>query len=166
MGNRRERELVLRVLQTNVGTARLAHDLVVVSAIQKEVDILIAAEPNPTLVRSREWLVDTAGVVEVRILNRKLRVYGIDTHEGFVTIRMEGVNVVCCYISPNCTVENYESRLDEIMNEVRLLGRECLVLGDLNAKAAEWGSPRTDARGQMLMEWIGTLDLVVLNNGR
>ncbi|XP_072377961.1 uncharacterized protein [Diabrotica undecimpunctata] len=168
MWKRRERERVLRVLQTNVGTARLAHDLAVVSAIEKEIDNLIAAEPNPTLVRSREWFVDTSGVVGVQILNRKLRVHGIDTHQGFVTIRVVGVNVVGCYISPNCTVENYESRLDEIMNEVRLLGmgRECVVLGDFKSKATEWDYPRTDARGQMLMEWIGTLDLVVLSNGR
>ncbi|XP_072400995.1 uncharacterized protein [Diabrotica undecimpunctata] len=155
----------LRILQTNVGRKRLSHDLELASAAEGRYDLLVVAEPNPTLVRNRGWFVDDAGVVGVHICNRKLRVYGIDAHMGYISVRMERLNLVCCYISPNIVVGEYENRLNAIMEEVRRLGNECVVLGNFNAKSAEWGSPITNTRGKMLLEWIGALDLVILNTG-
>ncbi|XP_072398080.1 uncharacterized protein [Diabrotica undecimpunctata] len=153
----------LRILQTNVGRARLSHDFALASSTEGRYDLLVAAEPNPTLVRNWGWFVDDAGVVGVHICNRKLRVYGIDAHICYISVRMERLKLVCCYISPNIVVGEYENRLNAIMEEVRRLGKRCVVLGDFNIKSAKWGSPITDTRGQMLMKWIGALDLVVLN---
>ncbi|XP_072375467.1 uncharacterized protein [Diabrotica undecimpunctata] len=154
-----------RFLQTNLGRARLAHDLALETATRRNIDVLIVSEPNLRVVREKGWHADEAGDVAVYIRNRKLRIYAIDAHDGYVTIRMERMNVICCYISPNITMDAYEARLDEIMNEGRRLGGEFLVLGDFNAKSSEWGSPVTDARGRMLTDWVSALDLVVLNTG-
>ncbi|XP_072392226.1 uncharacterized protein [Diabrotica undecimpunctata] len=101
----------------------------------------------------------------VRIYNRKLLVYEIKPKEGYVIVWMEGMRLVCCYISPNVTVGEYEMKIDEIMQEVGNTGREYVVLGDFHAKPAEWGSPITDTRGMILTDWVGALDLVVLNTG-
>ncbi|XP_072400805.1 uncharacterized protein [Diabrotica undecimpunctata] len=140
----------LRVLQTNVNTARLAHDLAVGFAATGDFDVLVAAEPNPTLVRSRGWFVDSLGGVGVFIRNRQLRIHGIESHWGFVNVRFENMSFLCCYISPNITAEEYGRRLDEIVGVIIGERRgEVLVIGDLNAKSAAWGSPVTDARGQM-----------------
>ncbi|XP_072392378.1 uncharacterized protein [Diabrotica undecimpunctata] len=165
MANKENMTRELRVLQTNVGTARLAHDLAETAAVEKNIDVLVTAEPNPTAVKRRGWFVDTTGRAAVRIYNRKLRVYEIKPKEGYVIVRMEGVRLVCCYISPNVTVGEYEMKIDEIMQEVGNTGGEYVVLGDFNAKAADWGSPITDARGRILTDWVGALDLVVLNTG-
>ncbi|XP_072400594.1 uncharacterized protein [Diabrotica undecimpunctata] len=154
-----------RFLQTNLGRARLAHDLALEAATRRNIDVLIVSEPNLRVVREKGWHADEAGDVAVYIRNRKLRIYAIDAHDGYVTIRMERMNVICCYISPNIAMDAYEARLDEIMNEGRRLGEEFLVLGDFNAKSSEWGSPVTDARGRMLTDWVSALDLVVLNTG-
>ncbi|XP_072392211.1 uncharacterized protein [Diabrotica undecimpunctata] len=59
----------------------------------------------------------------------------------------------------------YEIKMDEIMQKVRNTGEEYVVLADFNAEAAEWGSPITDTRGRILTDWLGTIDLVVLNTG-
>ncbi|KMQ86989.1 reverse transcriptase, partial [Lasius niger] len=40
-----------------------------------------------------------------------------------------------------------------------------LVAGDLNAKSVVWGSPATNARGEVLEEWAAELGLLVLNRG-
>nr|CAH7734770.1 unnamed protein product [Callosobruchus chinensis] len=51
------------------------------------------------------------------------------------------------------------------MEDVQSSSRKAILLGDLNVKSPEWGSPITDDRGAYLMEWISALDLVVHNTG-
>nr|CAI5833253.1 unnamed protein product [Callosobruchus analis] len=51
------------------------------------------------------------------------------------------------------------------MEDVQSSSRKAIVLGDLNVKSPEWGSPITDVRGAYLMEWISALDLVIHNTG-
>ncbi|XP_072376509.1 uncharacterized protein [Diabrotica undecimpunctata] len=165
MTNNENKTRELRVLQTNVGTARLAHDLAEAAGVEKNIDGLKTAEPNTTAVKRRGWFVDTTGRGAVRIYNRNLRVYKIKPEEGYVIVRMEGVPLVCCYISPNVTVGEYEMKIYKIMQEVGNTGGEYVMLRDFNAKAAEWGSPITDTHGRILTDWVGTLDLVILNTG-
>lgn len=51
------------------------------------------------------------------------------------------------------------------MQDVKNCPREKIIAGDFNAKSSEWNSPKTDARGTILMEWISTLNLVIQNMG-
>nr|CAI5830343.1 unnamed protein product [Callosobruchus analis] len=44
-------------------------------------------------------------------------------------------------------------------------GGEALVLGYLNAKSIDWGSPTTDRRGRILCEWLAAMDMIVINDG-
>jgi hypothetical protein len=56
--------------------------------------------------------------------------------------------------------------MDELTEVVRRMAqRQVLVMGDLNAKATDWGSPRTDARGRVVCEWAAATGLVLLNRG-
>ncbi|XP_072375503.1 uncharacterized protein [Diabrotica undecimpunctata] len=141
----------LRILQTNVGRARLSHDLALASAAEGRYDLLVAAEPNPTLVRNRGWFVDDAGVVGVHICNRKLRVYGIDAHMGYISVRMERLNLVCCYISPNIVVGkcNYGRGLESTF-----------VRGDsrsyIDVTLATQGTARCVKDWAVLAEYTGT----------
>lgn len=70
------------------------------------------------------------------------------------------------YFSPNRTLVEFDTFLDAVGTEVRRSWpRRVLLMGDLNAKSAIWGSPVTDARGTMLGDWAVLLDLTVLNRG-
>jgi len=40
-----------------------------------------------------------------------------------------------------------------------------LVAGDFNAKSAIWGCPAGDRRGEVLLDWAGSLGLTLLNEG-
>ncbi|KAK9701250.1 Endonuclease-reverse transcriptase [Popillia japonica] len=46
---------------------------------------------------------------------------------------------------------------------MRARNREIIIAGDFNAKAAAWGSPVTDNRGEHLMDWAAELSLNVIN---
>ncbi|XP_074035251.1 uncharacterized protein [Leptinotarsa decemlineata] len=44
-------------------------------------------------------------------------------------------------------------------------GKKWIILGDINSKSPEWGSPTCDARGQYWAEWAATRNLVFANTG-
>ncbi|KAG5886457.1 hypothetical protein JTB14_012869 [Gonioctena quinquepunctata] len=71
----------------------------------------------------------------------------------------------CVYLSPNITREDYRDKLENIMQKARRCQSEKIIAGDFNAKSAEWGSPTTDARGTILMDWTSTPNLIVQNRG-
>jgi len=74
--------------------------------------------------------------------------------------------VVGVYSSPNRSLAEFEEFLDRVTVAIwPLLPGPVLVMGDFNAKSAEWGSPRSDARGETLVEWANALGFVVLNRG-
>nr|CAI5829037.1 unnamed protein product [Callosobruchus analis] len=52
-----------------------------------------------------------------------------------------------------------------LWDDVATAGQEVIALGDLNAKAVDWGSPVTDKRGRILCEWLSAYNKVVLNDG-
>lgn len=57
-------------------------------------------------------------------------------------------------------------QLEEIGKVVRAyLPEAVIVAGDLNAKSASWGCPRTDRRGKLFEEWTAGFDLTVVNVG-
>lgn len=82
----------------------------------------------------------------------------------FLVLTSTHFSIVVVYISPNIKLYIYESRLSDMMSSVER-GDKVLVVGDLNVKPSEWGSPRHDKRGEILVEWIAALDLVVHNTG-
>ncbi|XP_043604780.1 uncharacterized protein LOC122577511 [Bombus pyrosoma] len=74
--------------------------------------------------------------------------------------------VVGVYVSPNSGWAAFEEFLDGIGDCVRRhFPRQILVLGDFNAHSAEWGNPRTNARGRALSDWAAGLGLLLVNRG-
>lgn len=62
--------------------------------------------------------------------------------------------------------EHFEKTLDRLREgTVRLPLYEVLVLGDFNTKATLWGTARTDARGDAVIEWVESANLILLNKG-
>ena len=72
--------------------------------------------------------------------------------------------VVDCYVASRFTVPEFEDRLGEIRAFLApQLARPDVLMGDFNAHAVEWGAPRTDSRGQELLEWAEALGFVLKN---
>ncbi|XP_060665723.1 uncharacterized protein LOC132798010 [Drosophila nasuta] len=69
-----------------------------------------------------------------------------------------------CYLAPSLTISEFASVMEEIALDVR--GKpQVIIAGDFNAWAEEWGSSRTNARGQTVLEALATLDLALMNHG-
>lgn len=155
----------LKVMQTNLGRGRAAHDLAYATARKEGVDILLVGEPNKTITKGGEWIKDERGDVAVLLINKKVIVTQTKAGKGYVSISLEGCELYCCYISPNIELEEYKEKVDEIANHVRAGKKEAIIAGDLNAKSPLWESPVNDKRGEYWAEWIAALELVVHNAG-
>ncbi|KAJ8939664.1 hypothetical protein NQ314_011053 [Rhamnusium bicolor] len=133
----------------NLMRSRASHDIAYATAMNREVDIIIASEPNKKLVSKNRWIKDKRGDVAVLFTNKKLEVHMVRSEEG----------------SPNISLDQFKRDVDVVMNDSRGRPGESIILGDLNVKSPQWGSAVTDARGGYIIEWMATLDMTVKNTG-
>lgn len=75
----------LRVIQTNLGREKIAHDLAITTATGKGADILIFAKLNIPKARHK-----ARGDVGVFFLNRRLTLCQVVSRNGFLGIRCGG----------------------------------------------------------------------------
>lgn len=61
------------------------------------------------------------------------------------------------------TLDVFKEYMDEIMGRIRSEQLNVMLGGDLNSKSSTWGPNRTDNRGEYLIEWLNSLNLVVIN---
>lgn len=152
------------ILQTNLNRSRSAHDLAYLTATDVGADLIVACEPNLALIKKEGWVTDQRSDVAVYFRNKNIQVRRVRKENGYLIINMVHFTMVCGYISPNIGIDNYDILLTGMMNAVER-GAKVLIMGDLNSKAPEWGSPVCDRRGEILLEWMAALDLVVHNTG-
>ncbi|KOB77016.1 reverse transcriptase [Operophtera brumata] len=157
----------IRVLQCNLNHCRSAQDLVLQTFAQWSIALAVVAEPYRIPDHPR-WFGDELDSVAIY--------WGgsqgdppcalIERGQGFVATEWGHLAVVGCYISPNCTLVEFEVYLDAVGNCIRrCLPRPVLLLGDFNAHSREWGSPQDNPRGETIVEWAAGIDLRLLNRG-
>ncbi|KAG5862360.1 hypothetical protein JTB14_030583 [Gonioctena quinquepunctata] len=160
-----ERTQKMTILQTNLGRNRAAHDAAFATVTDIDTDIIVVSEPNKKIFNGRGWYADIAKDVALYIRNNRICIQKIQKFEGYLTIEFPSFTLFSVYLSPNITKEDYRDKLENIMEKARRCQSGKIIAGDSNAKSAEWGSPTTDARGTILMDWTSTLNLIVQNRG-
>lgn len=81
-----------------------------------------------------------------------------------VWIKVNNVIIVSCYLTPSDTIENFNTKLNDIEDTFR--DKNNLVIGgDLNSKAVEWGSNLTNPRGIRIIDMAARMGLSVANVG-
>ncbi|XP_026331257.1 uncharacterized protein LOC113238638 [Hyposmocoma kahamanoa] len=94
-----------------------------------------------------EWGVEVAAVAEPCLAPRG------GTGEATVAI----VASPAGNSSPLAVKAQFQAFLETLERAVRAAPTPVLVMGDLNAKSAAWGSPVTNARGPELEDWAAAL---------
>lgn len=154
----------MRFLQLNLNHCEAAQDLIEQTVRESRTDVAILSEPYRCLNRA-QWEADRTGKAAIWTCgkcNFEERMEKSET--GFVRAKVNGVHVYSCYAPPSLKIEEFEDFLDRLVRDVR--GRSPVVIGgDFNAWAVDWGSLRTDRKGQAVLEALSSLDLVLLNSG-
>ena len=70
-----------------------------------------------------------------------------------------------CIRDSNETIHEFHEKVDKLEDTIREMGGPCVVAGDFNAKAVEWGMPATCARGRYVLEMAARVGLAVVNVG-
>lgn len=154
-----------RVLQGNMHRSRIADDLLYQLCHEKQFDLLLISEQykdkDPAC-----WYPDLTGTAAIWTLDpRKIQVQNHGRGRGFVWIKCKAVTYFSCYFTPNESIQDFRDRLDCLEDEIVNTTGNMVVAGDFNAKALEWGMPRPDTRGRLILEMAARTGLLVLNDG-
>ena len=155
-----------RIIQTNANHSSTAQDLLLQTMAELDIGLAVVAEPYR--VPANNAVGDATSTVMVLRAGSPSSpdIYEIERGNGFAAVTWGDLAVVGVYASPNAPVTALQELLDGVRSCRRRLGsRETLILGDFNAKATAWGSPRTDPRGAAVVEWAAELGLLLLNVG-
>lgn len=79
---------MLRIIQLNLGRAKLAHDVAWHDSISQEADVMIVSEPNVRICSRDGWSLDRKKDVAVRICNRNLEVEEIKSKNGYIQLTL------------------------------------------------------------------------------
>ncbi|KAK9701918.1 Endonuclease-reverse transcriptase [Popillia japonica] len=122
-------------------------------------------EPNKSIIKGKKWITDKREDIDIAtlLLNNKITIANIRTEKGYICVDFGNMDMYCCYISPNIDIAEYTAKSDELLDNVRVRGREAVIAGDVNTRSHLWESPTTDKKGEYWAEWIATLNLVAHN---
>lgn len=157
----------MRILQGNLNHCRGAQDLLLQTVAELRIAISVIAEPYSVPSNPR-WFGDDAGLVAIywNAVATEPPCTLIMRGRGVVAVKWGILGVVGCYISPNCSLSEFETYLDALIDGVRACHpRPVIILGDFNARSRAWGNLMDNARGKVLQEWAASADLRLLNNG-
>lgn len=159
------RDNTIRVAQLNVNRSRRAHDLLWQMALKEDVNLLAITEPNKTVVGANSWITDDNKSVAIRATGRtKFHDHG--KGNGFVWVKCAGCYIYSCYHSPNATIGEFDSFMQDLGRDLQGKSGPIVVTGDFNAKSKEWGAAKDDARGVRVAEWMAAHNLRTKNDGK
>lgn len=154
-----------RVIQVNLNHTWAAQDLLMQTMAEQDIELAIISEPYG-VPNHPKWIGDTGGRAAIAWQGGNGRFKRLKSGRGFAAAMWRGVRVVSCYVSPNRSIASFERFLNGLEAYMGQDGvRPTLVAGDFNAKSVVWGSSHTDAKGELLLEWMAGMNLTPLNRG-
>lgn len=154
----------MRILQVNLNHCRAAQELLQQTVRELDIDIALISEPYDNM-NLPGWISDPTKTSAIWYTSgRVLRDTFSSRNGGFVRAKVEGITIYSCYIPPRFHLDEFKNIIDTLVRDAADKS-PVLIAGDFNAWATEWGSPRTNDRGRIIMESFATLDAVLLNSG-
>ena len=152
-------------MQINVDRKIITTDIILDRAKRHRMDIILMGEPNKKTARRNGWFTEEQTDAAIIIINKDLAVHDSGGGIGYVWAELDNIVAYSCYCSPNISMDRYVQHIDSLGADLIKQKKPVIIGGDFNAKAAEWGSPTEDRRGQVLMDWASGADLTILNRG-
>lgn len=117
--------------------SRVANDLLTQLMLEYETDILLISEQY----RDREdagWYGDELGTAAIWVpRTSRITITKHGRGRGYVWVESGTITYVSVYLTPNDTVADTQTKLDELEDALREIDGDVIVAGDMNAKAVE-----------------------------
>lgn len=158
---------MIKFMQINVDGRKNAHDLMMATASQQGVDVLIISEPHRSGQDYDGWYSDAGNKAAIMAFNPRIQVQEIGPKDnlGFRWVRIENTTIYACYWSPNTDYTLFVDFLDRLEGSIRNKKGMVIVAGDFNAKSPAWGDHREDHKGKTLLDMTASLGMAVCNSG-
>ncbi|XP_041451717.1 uncharacterized protein LOC121405176 [Drosophila obscura] len=154
----------MKIIQINLNHCEVTQQLLEQTVREHRIDVAVISEQYRNR-NSEEWIADCrkkAAIWSCGSPTQQLRHTCVG--DGFARARLNDVYIYSCYLPPSLTLQQATAVLEGIADDAREK-HPTIIAGDFNAWATEWGCPRTNPRGQVLLESFATLDAVLLNTG-
>jgi len=159
-----EKNEIMKFLQINLNHCRAAQELLHQTVAERNIDIAIISEPYK-LIDSNKYVSNTTNSASVWACSSEpFFLDNVSSGAGYARTFFRGIWVYSCYMPPRWSLQEYGNALDELVEDVRT-HTPSIVAGDFNAWATEWHSRFTNARGELLLEAFGVLNLILVNEG-
>lgn len=154
---------MVKYLQINLNCCKAAQALLHQVAAEEGVDFILTSEHNRE--EGPNWYADTLCKAAIVNFSRiRLDKEGLG-EAGFRWVEVHGLRLYSCYWSPNTTIQDYTDFVTRLERSIKSNATEILLTGDFNAKHADWGCPKNDRRGDILMDMVNSAGLVICNKG-
>ncbi|EDX05871.1 GD10405 [Drosophila simulans] len=143
-----------------------AQSLLAQTEAERNVDIMLLSESYVTGTGPSSMILDESGRAAIKCCS-SLQVQELATSpmRGIAYAKIKHMHMYSCYAPPSDTPDQFEEFLEALVNHAR--GRSPkIIAGDFNGWAVEWGSRVSNPRGRAVIDAIGMLVLVLLNDGR
>lgn len=158
-----ERIMVLSIIQCNLNHSWNALDLLKQYLIELRTDVCAISEPPPRTNTSAGWYTSLNGSAAIFIsvpYPRRL----VGRTRSTVTVIIEEMYIISCYVSPNVSRVEYDAFLGEL-DDAPCTNGKAILCGDFNAKLPLWGCTVGNRRGEALVRWVTSSDLRLANVG-
>lgn len=153
----------MRFLQLNVNHCEAAQCLLRQTIAELKIDVALLSEPYE-IMESPSWANDTTMTASIWAANGTILKNSLTSATGFVRTNLNGITIYSCYIAPRYSIDEFRNIVDNLSFDIANQ-QKVLIAGDFNAWAVEWGCPRTNSRGRVLLEAFANLDIALLNEG-
>ncbi|XP_018361299.1 PREDICTED: uncharacterized protein LOC108760024, partial [Trachymyrmex cornetzi] len=166
---RRWRPAMARLAQINVNRSRPSQDMVARVSSELGVGLVAISEPN-RIPDDGRWLSSTDNPPSAAITwqwsQARIPCSPLWRGKRFAAVDWGDTVVVSCYFPPSLDEEEFLRDLSELERKLTgALGRPIVIAGDFNARALAWDGGGRNRRGDLLLNWLATLDLQVINEG-
>lgn len=154
----------MKFIQLNLNHCVAAQDLLYQTILEQEIDVALICEQYKNLDNS-VWERDSTDKAAVWACGNKAIEKGMrHPQKGFARVKIGGIFVYSCYVSPNITIDEFQEVIDNLVNDA-IYHTPTVIGGDFNAWAVDWGSQRTNERGRILLDAFAILDMILANRG-
>ncbi|XP_060881068.1 uncharacterized protein LOC132952696 [Metopolophium dirhodum] len=156
----------LSFIQSNLNHCCAAQDLISQYMVEEKIDIALLSDPYIVAIDSNVWLKGTGQCrAAIYVASNGVTIGNVLRATEFVSARLNGVQVYCCYASPNQTLQEFGDMLYQLGDSIRATQRDApvLITWDFNARSAAWGDWVNNKRGDELGSLFESLNLVILN---
>lgn len=151
-------------IQLNLNHCAAAQDLLSQIICEQQTDVAIICEQYKNLDKNI-WECDSSSRAAVWACGNKAIEEGTkQPKEGFARVKIGGIYIYSCYMSPNIPLSDFEKLIDNLVMDVAD-HNPVVIGGDFNAWARDWGCRKTNERGKILLDALSRLDVVLANNG-